>query len=75
MSFLITGQSLIPLAPRPRETLTERISRFEAIEIKRRELAMAVSKIEKERQFNRKVEINSNLRKLESELASLGDSQ
>lgn len=68
-------QNLIPLVPRQHETLAERIMRIEAIQAKRRELAAAVLKIEKERQFNRKVEINSNLRKLMSELASLEDSQ
>ncbi|MHB1880770.1 MAG: DUF4391 domain-containing protein [Acidithiobacillus sp.] len=62
---------LIPLSARPQETLTELVARVEQVWAKQRELDKAVARMEKEKQFNRKVEINATLRKLKTELEQL----
>lgn len=64
--------ALVPLTARPQESLASLVERSSKAEGVRRELDRAVSKLEKEKQFNRKVEINSTLRKLTSELKRLG---
>lgn len=63
--------ALIPLTARPQESLALLVERSSKVEAVRRELDRVVSKLEKEKQFNRKVEINSALRKLTSELEQL----
>ena len=62
---------LIPLPARPQETLTALVARVEQAQTKQRELDKAAVRLEKEKQFNRKVEINVTVRKLKSELESL----
>ncbi len=62
---------LIPLPARPQETLTALVARVEQAQTKQRELDKATARLEKEKQFNRKVEINATVRKLQSELESL----
>jgi hypothetical protein len=62
---------LIPLTARPQETLTALVARVEQAQTKQRELDKAAVRLEKEKQFNRKVEINVTVRKLKSELESL----
>lgn len=62
---------LIPLPPRPQETLSELVDRLEQVRAKQRELEKATERLEKEIQFNRKVEINASLRTLKLELDSL----
>lgn len=64
-------QSLLPLPPRPQEALTDLIERIELVASKRREVEKAQVRLAKEKQFNRKVEINAILRKLKSELEQL----
>jgi hypothetical protein len=61
----------IPLAPRPGETLRDQVSRHLAIEAKQREAKQLESRLTKERQFNRKVELNAALRTLNAQLSSL----
>ncbi len=68
-------QRLVPLAPRPQEPMAELVARAGKVRALRSEVAKTVSKLETEKQFNRKVEINSTLRKLKCELELLGDSQ
>lgn len=68
-------QRLVPLVPRPQEPLIELVARASRIRSLRSEVAKTVSKLETEKQFNRKVEINSTLRKLKCDLELLGDSQ
>ncbi len=63
--------NLMPLPARPQETLdalVERLSKAQAI---RRELEKTVSRLEVEKQFKRKVEINAHLRQLKSEYEAL----
>ena len=62
---------LIPLSARPQETLAELVARVEQAQAKQRELDKTSARLEKEKQFNRKVEINATLRQLKSELEQL----
>ncbi len=62
---------LLPLPARQRENITDLVTRVEQVAAKRREVEKAVSKLAKEKQFNRKVEINAELRKLKKELEEL----
>lgn len=62
---------LIPLPARPQETLAALVGRVEQAQAKQRELDTATARLEKEKQFNRKVEINAVVRQLKSELESL----
>lgn len=63
---------LIPLPPRNQEPLRALIERLEKVHALKSELDKAVSAREKERQFNRKVELNAVVRKLETQLDQLG---
>lgn len=61
-------QRLIPLTARLQETLAELIVRVEIVAAKRREIEKTQSRMTREKQFNRRVEINAELRKLKAEL-------
>lgn len=63
---------LIPLPPRHQEPLRALIERLDSIYGLKRDLDKAVSAREKEKQFNRKVELNAAVHKLESQLDQLG---
>jgi hypothetical protein len=62
---------LIPLSARPQETLAELVARVEQAQAKQRELDKTTARLAKEKQFNRKVEINAILRQLKSELQEI----
>ena len=62
---------LIPRHARPQETLAELVARVEQVQAKQRELDKTTARLAKEKQFNRKVEINATVRRLKSELESL----
>ncbi len=62
---------LIPLPVRTLEPLVALVERFEQVRALKREVATVAAKLEKEKQFNRKVEINATLRQLKSELEQL----
>lgn len=62
---------LIPLPARPQEPLADLVARVEKAQIKQRELDKTTTRLAKEKQFNRKVEINAELRKLKTELEGL----
>lgn len=64
-------QRLIPLPARQQESLADLVARVEQVAAKQREVEKAASKLAKEKQFNRKVEINADLRKLKIELDGL----
>lgn len=68
-----TLHRLIPTPARPLESLTDLVARVEMIAAKQREIQKASTKLAKEKQFNRKVEINAALRKLKTELETLID--
>ncbi len=62
---------LIHTPARPQENLADLVARVELVVAKRREVEQATSKLTKEKQFNRKVEMNAILRKLNAELEDL----
>lgn len=62
---------LIPTPARPQESLADLVARVERVAAKQREVEKTASKLAKEKQFNRKVEINAELRKLKTELEEL----
>ncbi|MBP2698182.1 DUF4391 domain-containing protein [Pseudomonas aeruginosa] len=62
---------LIPLSARPQETLAELVVRIEQVQAKQRELDKTSARLAKEKQFNRKVEINAQLRQLKNDYEAL----
>lgn len=62
---------LIPIPARPQESLADLVARVEQVAAKQREVEKATSRLAKEKQFNRKVEINTRLRQLKNELEKL----
>lgn len=62
---------LVPMPARQQESLADLVVRVEQITAKQREVEKATSKLAKEKQFNRKVEINASLRQLKTELEQL----
>lgn len=62
---------LLPITARPQETLADLVTRVEQMRAKQREVENAAARLAKEKQFNRKVEINSALRQLKQELEQL----
>lgn len=64
-------QRLIPLPPRDHENFSALVERLEGVRAKQREIEKVRAKLAKEKQFNRKVEINATLRQLNNELEEL----
>lgn len=62
---------LIPLRARQKEGLADLVVRVEQVIAKQREVEKTASKLAKEKQFNRKVQINASLRQLKTELEQL----
>ncbi len=62
---------LIPIATRTHEALRDLVARAEEVTAKTREIAKTQARLGKEKQFNRKVEINATLRHLKTELEQL----
>lgn len=62
---------LLPLGARAGEHLTSWIDRCAAYEVLRRKIDVAVARVRREKQFNRKVELNRELNALKSELEAL----
>lgn len=62
---------LMPWPARSQETLAELVARVEQAQAKQRELDKTQARLAKEKQFNRKVEINATLRQLTHELQGL----
>ena len=64
----------IPVPPRVGESLADHVARFRAIEAKKRERHQLEARLGREKQFNRKVDLNAALRSLTADLASLHNS-
>jgi hypothetical protein len=64
-------RTLMPVAARPGETLQNLAERHRLAAVKQRELAKLQSQLKREKQFNRKVEINSLLREVKAEVDEL----
>lgn len=62
---------LMPFASRPGEGLQARVERMEQIRSKQRELGKCEARLRKEKQFNRKVTVNAELRTLKQEIKTL----
>lgn len=62
---------LVPVAARAHEALRDLVVRSEQAMAQRREIAKTEARLAKEKQFNRKVEINATLRQLKAELEQL----
>jgi len=62
----------IPLAARSGEGLAEQVVRFNELEAKKRAKEQLESRLSQEKQFNRKVELNAELRKVNEDLLLLG---
>lgn len=61
----------IQLPPRVGEGIREHVARFIAIEAKEKELCQLEARMNEEKQFNRKIELNGAFRSLSQELESL----
>ena len=64
-------RALLPLPARPQEPLAEHVARQGQLTAKQREAEKTAAKLGKERQFNRRVAINADLRRLQNELDAL----
>jgi len=64
-------RGILPLPSRQNETIDELVSRVEKLRLKEREAVKAEVRLKKEKQFNRKVEINAELRSLKQEIEAL----
>ena len=62
---------MMPLRARHGEALADFSARVAQAQAKEREVEKAADRLEKEIQFNRKVEINATLRQLKAELEQL----
>jgi hypothetical protein len=68
------GHLLTPLMPYPartEESLQARVERIDIIRLKQRELERCEARLHKEKQFNRKISVNAELRDLKQELENL----
>jgi len=63
--------AIIPYPARQGESLQERVARAETIRAREAEREKAQARLGKEKQFNRKVEINAKIRTMEAEIADL----
>ena len=62
---------LMPIPARTHESLRDLVARAEQVMVKGREVEKAEARLVKEKQFNRKVEINSALRQLKADLEQM----
>ncbi len=61
----------IPLAARPGESLKDQVARHNSIMAKEKELRQLTTRLQQEKQFNRRVELNSAAKLLKSQLGEL----
>ncbi len=64
--------ALIPEAAETDEPIAARVERIQSIRLKQREVARVKSRLAREKQFNKRVVINAELRTLSNELKHLG---
>lgn len=67
-------RAILPHPARRGEGLQEHIERIEAIRARQKEVAKAEAHMMREKQFNRRVEINANIRMIQKEIADLTSS-
>ncbi len=61
-------RELMPVQSRRRESIAEQVERVAAIRSKQSEAAKLTARLKREKQFNRKVEINAQLRSLRKQI-------
>jgi hypothetical protein len=61
----------VTLPARPNESLRDHVARVQTIESKQREARQLEGRLQREKQFNRKVELNQRLRELRNDLGKL----
>ena len=61
----------IPLSPRKGERIADQVARYNALQAKKKARQQLEARLAQEKQFNRKVDLNAQLRALTTELASL----
>lgn len=64
-------RAVIPYPAKQGESLADHIARVDTIRVRQQEIAKAEARLAKEKQFNRKVEINQEIRTLDSEIERL----
>jgi len=64
-------RSLMPFSARSNETIKEQVERLAQLRSKQKECTKLEAGLLKEKQFNRKVEINAQLRSIKTDIASL----
>ena len=64
-------QSLTPLPPRKEEPLPEQLERLGVIRVKEKELAKLETRLRREKQFNRQVDINRQINQLKAAIQQL----
>lgn len=64
-------RAIIPHPAKQGESLADHIARVDTIRARQQEVAKAEARLGKEKQFNRKVEINANIRTIQQEIADL----
>ena len=65
----------MPIVSKPGETLRAMVERHRLLTVKQRELSKLELQLQREKQFNRKVEINSHLRAVKAEVDALTSGQ
>lgn len=64
-------RQLMPIGPRPGESLQALAERHRVVAVKQRELQKLESQLKREKQFNRKVELNTHVRTVKAEVEAL----
>jgi hypothetical protein len=68
-------RQLMPIVGKPGETLNALAERHHLMAVKQRELAKLESRLQREKQFNRKIEINAHIRGVKADLEALANGQ
>jgi len=66
-------RQLMPVVGKPGESLQELAERHRLMAVKQREVAKLESQLKREKQFNRKVEVNAHLRAVKAEVDGLAE--
>ena len=63
-------ENIIPLSPRKDEPLADLVARVDRLKILQREAAKVLARLHREKQFNRRVKINAELKELEQKISA-----
>ena len=62
---------MMPIPARSEESLADAVGRVEQLRARQREIDKVAARLKREKQFNRKVEMNAELRRMKAELERL----